>query len=348
MKKLVSILLTLVMVLGLTTAAFATEGNEPEASPSTTTQPLEDTSTVTIKKVYEIANADTTSPAETFKFTIENTAVTDAAAGVTAKDMPTPTINTVEYAVGEAGSAEKKKEIEVTLPEYKSVGIYTYTITETDGKMAGVTYYKDPITLVVTVTNGADGNLVRTAAVYTGEGDEKTKPSKITNTYSAGSLSIKKEVTGNLGDTSKYFRVTVTLTGVEGKTYADSYAVTGGTKIENGNNNCASSSITIGQEKVFYLKNGETITIANLPYGVTYTVQEADYTEAGYEAEYVFSDATSKKIDSARDTVTITNNKGVVVDTGITMDSLPFILILGVALVGVTGMLIKRRLSADR
>lgn len=347
MKKLVSILLTLVMVLGLTTAAFATEGNEPEASPSTTTQPLEDTSTVTIKKVYEIANADTTSPAETFKFTIENTAVTDAAAGVTAKDMPTPTINTVEYAVGEAGSAEKKKEIEVTLPEYKSVGIYTYTITETDGKMAGVTYYKDPITLVVTVTNGADGNLVRTAAVHT-EAEGGKKSDEITNTYSAGSLSIKKEVTGNLGDTSKYFKVAVTLTGEKDKTYADSYAVTGGTKIENGDNDCASSSITIGQEKVFYLKNGETITIANLPYGVTYTVQEADYTEAGYEAEHVFSDATSKKIDSVRDTVTITNNKGVDVDTGITMDSLPFILILGVALVGVTGMLIKRRLSADR
>lgn len=347
MKKLVSILLTLVMVLGLTTAAFATEGNEPEASPSPT-QTHEDTSTVTIKKVYEIANKGTTSPAETFKFTSENTMVTDAAAGVTKDNMPgLVKISTVSYGEGEAGSVTKEKDIEVTLPEYKSVGIYTYTITETASDTAGVTYYEDPITLVVMVTNGADGSLVRTAAVYTGEGEEKTKSSKITNTYSAGSLSIKKEVTGNLGDTSKYFRVTVTLTGVEGKTYADSYAVTGGTKIENGNDDCASSSITIGKEKDFYLKNGETIKIENLPYGVTYTVVEDSYDSEGYTATYDFGDK-NLKIDSARDTVTITNNKGVVVDTGITMDSLPFILILGVALVGVTGMLIKRRLSADR
>lgn len=340
MKKLVSILLTLVMVLGLTTAAFATEVSDPEASPSTTTQPLEDTSTVTIKKTYKLANDGTTSPEEIFKFTIERFGVSDAAESVNVGNMPLPDIDNVSYKKGEAGSTTAaEKTITVTLPTYTSVGIYTYTITEIAGKTAGVTYYEDPIRLVVTVTNGANGSLVRTAAVHT-EATEK-KSDKITNTYSAGSLSITKEVTGNLGDTSKYFKVTVALNGEEDKIYAENYTVSGGSYPTN------PKTINVNGSAEFYLKDGDAITIANLPYGVTYTVVEDSYDSEGYTATYDFGDM-NLKIDSASDTVTITNNKGVVVDTGITMDSLPFILILGVALVGVTGMLIKRRLSADR
>ena len=55
------------------------------------------------------------------------------------------------YAQGEAGSASKTKKIEIKLPEYDSVGVYTYIIHEAAGNSAGVTYYGDAILLRVTV-----------------------------------------------------------------------------------------------------------------------------------------------------------------------------------------------------
>ena len=50
--------------------------------------------------------------------------------------------------------------------------------------------------------------------------------------------------------------------------YGDAYAVSGGSNENN------PSSIVIGTPTTFYLKDQETISIANLPYGVTYTVAE--------------------------------------------------------------------------
>lgn len=151
---------------------------------------------------------------------------------------------------------------------------------------------------------------------------------------------MTKNVTGNMGDTSAYFKVTVTLTGENGKTYANSYAVTGGSKTDNPN------TIAIGTATEFYLKNGETITIANLPYGVTYTVVEDDYTsveKGGYEeASYTWSDE-GKEIDSASDTVTITNNKGTTVDTGIILDSMPYMALLAVAALGMGAVVLRKR-----
>lgn len=79
---------------------------------------------------------------------------------------------------------------------------------------------------------------------------------------------------------------------------------------------------------------------------LTYEVVEADYTSEAngkYDAaKYDFTD-TAKKIDSATDTVTITNNKGTGVDTGVVLDSLPYILLIAVALVGVVAFTAKKR-----
>ena len=128
---------------------------------------------------------------------------------------------------------------------------------------------------------------------------------------------------------------------------AESYTVSGGSFAGDGTIPANPTSITVGAQADFYLKHGETITIANLPYGVTYTVVEDDYTteaKGGYdEASYVWSDETNKKIDSETDTVVITNNKGVTVDTGINLDSLPYIMILAVAALGMVGFVAKKR-----
>lgn len=327
MKKLISIMLALVFVFSMATVAFAAEGD------GTTT--YTDASTVTITKVYKLANSGTTSPAETFTVTQQGDGrVTDGDA------TSAPALGTITGATYSAGGATIEgatATITINLPQYDKVGVYEYTLKETAGNTAGVTYWTNDIKLVVTVIQ-QEGR-VRVAAVHTETEGDKT--GSIVNTYSAGSLAITKNVTGNLGDTSKYFKVTVTLTGETGKNYADSYSVTGGSYTSN------PTSIKIGEATDFYLKDDDTITIANLPYGVTYTVVEADYqTTDKYDApSYTFSD-DGKKIDSPSDTVTITNNKTTNVDTGISLDSVPFILILAVC-AGAAILFVTKRRSVE-
>ena len=338
MKKLLSLALALIMVLSLSVAVAAEEHTDME--------------TVTISVTYNETNEDTTSPAEEFAFTIANDSVTNAASGVTKENMPTPTVGSVMYAAGDAGNAgTMTKNVTIDLPDnYTSVGIYTYTITPTSGTTAGVTYWTRPIKLVVTVIQDAN-NRLRVAAVHTENGynvtaEDATKSDDIIYTYSAGSLAVKKLVTGNLGDRDKEFNVTVTFTAPANEkvksviSYTDGTAKTIETSKWTEKNGSNQAVVTIT------LKHNETVTFTNIPYGVTYEVKEADYTSEAngkYDAaKYDFTD-TAKKIDTASDTVTITNNKNSAVDTGIVLDSLPYVLLIAVAVVGVVIFTARKR-----
>lgn len=325
MKKLLSLALALIMVLTLSVAVAAAAHTDME--------------TITISVTYNATNEGTTSPAEEFVFAIANTSVTDAASGVTKENMPTPTAGSVTYAAGEAGNAgTMTKNVTITLPEYTSVGIYTYTITPTLGTNAGVTYWAKPIKLVVTVIE--QNGKTRVAAVHT-EDEQEQKSDDITYTYSAGSLAVTKNVAGNLGDRSKEFNVTVTFTAPEAGVVNStiSYIVDGETKTiapAAWKENTASVQIA--------LHHGETVTFTNIPYGVTYHVAEDSYEAEDYETSYNKQDGT---IEAASDAVTITNNKENQVDTGIVLDSLPYILLIAVALVGVVAFTAKKR-TTDR
>lgn len=329
MKKFLSMMLALVLVLSMSTVAFATDDEETTYT---------DMSTVTLTKEYNLTNAGTTSPAETFTFSaLTCTNVADAGVGVTTENAPVPTIANVSYSAGEAGGDSAKKNITITLPTYTSVGIYTYTFTETDGGTAGVTYRSEPITLVVTVIE--QGGKVRVAAVHT-EGEGKAKSGVFNNEYSAGSLSVKKTVTGIMGDQQKEFTVKVTFNAPEGDTVREAITYTDGDK-----NETIAGGWTGSKEVEITLKHDETVTFNNIPYGVTYEVVENDYTgdKGGYDAASYSFDDGSKKIDSASDSVTITNNKGGVVDTGISMDSMPYILMLAVVFMGLFLFFSKKR-----
>ena len=337
-KRLFACLLALTMMLGLSATVFAEEQTE--------TTPM----TVTIKKVYKLEGAGT-SPAETFTLKQTGKEVVD---GEAAEAPDLGTITGAEFAAGEAKASGTEKDITVALPEYTSVGVYEYTLKEVDettgitGTTAGVTYYGNDIKLVVTVINGENGNL-RIAGVHTedtADGNSK-KSNTIVNTYSAGTLNVSKTVTGNLGDKDKYFEFKVTLTGETGKTYGDSYTVTGGSNAAN------PGTIKIGEETTFKLKDGETISIANLPYNVTYAVTE---TEAdGYTTkvkvngnEIEGNTVTEQKINSAAQNVEFTNdkNKGDI-DTGVYLDNLPYILVFAGVLAIAVVFAVRRRRFED-
>lgn len=324
-EKLLAGVLSISLAMGVSVMpAFAASG-----------ETYADMDSVVIKKNYELANTDTISPEETFTFTIDPVTVTDASEGIEAADYR-PIVGDVTYAQGEAGSASKTKKIEIKLPEYDSVGVYTYIIHEAAGNSAGVTYYDDAILLRVTVIE-QDGKL-RIAAVHT-EDPESTgegKKDDFDDLYSAGELEVHKDVEGIMGNKEKYFKFTVQLTGEEGKTYQDSYAITGGSY----NANPDSIEIKPGEttEATFYLKDDDTIHIENLPYGVEYKVSEtpvADYvtTETGTEGE----------VDGAVEQANFTNTKGGTVDAGVVLDSAPYLFTLtGAAGVGLL-LTLRRR-----
>lgn len=333
--KIFSIALASTAVLGMSTFAFASRSD------------------ITFDKTYKLTNEGAISPAETFTFKYTADHVTDTLTELTKDDMPSIPESTVDFKMGDATVAGLDEKVYVSLANVKwpSVGVYYYKVNEVAGKTAGVTYSDDTAYLKVTVAYDDNSNTYYTAFVTLsladedGDGITDYKTAGFTNEYSAGDLEITKQVTGNLGDKNAYFAVDVTLTGEEGYTYLGSYPVSETSYDDN------PEEIAIGETTTFYIKSGETVDIGNLPYGVTYTVEEHDYTTAdkgGYDtAVYEYSDR-NKVIDSETDAVIITNNKGTVVDTGITMNSMPYIIVLAAAGIGMVVFFSKKRMMRNK
>lgn len=319
MKKFVAILLTLMLVLGIG-AAVATEA---EVTPTTDTD-LTDHGTVTIKKVYKLVGAGT-SPAETF--TLEQVGV----GRVTDGDATSaPALGTITGAAFNEGAATADGttigNITVALPEYTNVGVYEYTLQEVAGNTAGVAYYGKTIKLVVTVINGTDGN-IRVAAVHT-ESEDEVKSDKFENTYSAGTLTVKKTVTGNLGDKKKEFDFTVTFAATEGKNWTPAIGASEGATMVEDN----------PMSYTFKLKHDAMATFGNLPAGVTYTVTETPVD--GYTTNNIEQKGT---IVAGLNEVTFINEKSGTIDTGVTTENLPYVLLIGFVVLAGAALLIKRK-----
>ncbi len=325
MKRFISALMVLLMILSLSFAVMAEDGDEPAAGATT----YSDQTTATFTVSYSAASG--TQPEATFSFTdFTCTSVTDAADGVTTDNAPVPaTIAGVTL-----NSTTTSGTATINLPTYDSVGVYTYTFNQIVGTTSGVTYYKDDavqnMSLVVTVVE--QNGKVRVAAVHVEAGTASTdKTGEITNTYDSGTLAVSKTVTGLLGDKTKEFTVTVEFTPADGEEIKSAITYTGGSFTE---------AQTVSENKAtFTIKHGQTITFSNVPVGVTWKVTEDDYSSDGYTTTY------SKQTDTmtnAAATCAITNDKGGTPDTGIILDSLPYILICLLAVVGTVILVVRR------
>lgn len=343
MKKLFAMLLALVMCLALCVPAFATE---PEQSTARTT--YEDMETVPLIKEYKLTNSGTTSPAETFTFTaltctnVENAGTNPTTKAVVTKDTaPVPTIADVVYQAGWAGDATNAKQnIIITLPVCTAVGVYTYTFTENNGGTAGVTYRTDEIKLVVTVIE-QDGK-VRVATIHTES--EGAKSASFDNTYSAGTLEVTKTVAGNMGDKDKEFDFTVVFTKPEGKDVNSTITAT-----VNGTTPDDFTVVWDADGKYTYkfkLSDGKKAVFNNLPYGVQYTVTEADYGEGkgGYTTTKT---GDTGSIDAASKIAAFTNTKNGEIDMGVTLESLPYVLALVIVAGGAAVMFARKRRVED-
>ncbi len=332
-KKLLACLIAAATMFTMGSTAFA---EETDATPT-------DQETVTIHKQYRLIG-EGTSPEETF--TLEQVGRGEVTDGDAESAPPLGTITGALFTKGEATASGITKDITIELPTYKKVGVYEYTLHEVNGNNAGVTYYENNIKLVVTVIQGKNEKL-RIAAVHT-EAENGEKSDTFENTYSANSLPVKKVVTGNLGDKDKLFDVTVTLTNSTGKTMASDISYTVGDK-ENTINASEWNDNTVTRS--IQLKNDQTITFTNLPFGVEYVVTEADYTgnKGGYDAPEYDYENDDQKISVDNQLVTIINNKNSNnIDTGINLTTLPYILVFaGVIVIAGAAFITRRRKYED-
>ena len=353
-KKVLALLLAAVTTLSVGVTAFATEGSGNDYT---------DQDTVTIKKEYEATNAGTKSPAETFYLKQDGAGRVREGEATTAPDLikiqDTEYVGQADFSAGGAktdsevdGGATRTVSMKINLPEYSRVGIYEYTLKEVDNGTVGVDYFDGDIILVVTVIRNSNGE-VRVAGVHTetpvdtGNATGK-KSDTFVNSYSAGQLSVTKKVTGNMGDQEKYFKFTVTLNAPATGSVKSEITV-GETPYVGPDGKKNPTTIILGVPTDFYLKHDDTLLISNIPYGVTYkVVEEAD---SNYDApEYTFSSqekGDEKLVDTAEETVVVTNNRDEEVDTGITLDTLPYILVSGLVMIAAVVMIVRRRRVED-
>lgn len=310
-----------------------------------------DVASVDISQLYYLTNAGTTSPADTFCYTITFDNVTEGGTGAGAVEF-SPNTFEIAFAEGAAGGSQQKAA--VNLPDYSSVGIYTYRITQNVGKTAGVEYDREPVYLIVSVTRDEDGKLVRNCVLKRNGLKLGERTPAFTNIYNAGQVAVTKKVTGNLGDYDKYFNVEVTLTAPQLHSNVKStITVSGGSNKGN--------PVSIGTEDWkngkavvnIKIKHNDTMTFSNIPYNVTYVVEEDDYVASEkYDAatykvnEGVATNAVnSNEVLQADNTVLITNNKGADIDTGVVLKNAPYVLILVLAAAGVVLFAFMKRRS---
>lgn len=206
------------------------------------------------------------------------------------------------------------------------------TIGSTIKKENGVTYVLDGW-YPENESGGACGNDRITSWSYTPS--EKELVDGTVNFYAhyspMPSIKLKKLVTGNMGDRTKKFHFTISIKkGNENVTF----------KVGNASKE---GSVTVD------LANNEESTLTEIPVGANVTIIENDYSESGYTTSYQIdnvgnnTDANPRVAEisniQAKDNasayeVVFTNHKEATPDTGITLDSLPFITLLALSIAG--------------
>lgn len=311
---------------------------------------------VEVDKVYKLVGVGD-SPLETFGFSISALTRLNKNGAEKVTNVPVPTVGSADFSKTHATAtgATEKVSVDFSNCNYTNVGTYYYKITENATTNAGVTI-STPTQMRVTVVNDEDNNGVTIASVTfwkqaesdTADGEWKDKIDGTTafeNTYTANSLTLKKTVRGNMGDKNNdKFTFKVTLTGEDGKTYAEDYAVAGGSVNE-------TKAVKVdGNPYNITIKHGEEITIANLPAGVTYKVEEVAvdgytaYTSYGMlDSDKVAGTAVEGTTSSMAAEAAFTNVKDGTPDTGVILDNAPYMLMLAVVAGGAMTLVIKKR-----
>lgn len=309
MKKFLSLMLAVLMLLSMATVAMADSTNNIDHGNWNITN-IANAGSFNLVKVY--TNGEY-APDETFSFTITPKTEGD----------PTPTIT----ATPSNKNGVLSETITVKLPMYTKVGTYEYTMTEkSDTQTKGVVYDTVPRTLMVYVENATISNEDGTTtpgfkcqvALYKGE----KKDDRFTNVYNQGTAMITKRVDSTVAaDKANRYNFTITLSNVNDVDYTGVVVDANGTAVTGAPN------VTIhGMSKAtFTLTDGQSLKIEHLPAGASYTVTETkpsvnashngtvtvkyDNVEAEYDENGVSTNAATGEIKTDETTTsTIANN----------------------------------------
>lgn len=354
MKKLLSIMLALILVFSMATVAFAEDVTYEASEPAS----------FTIKKAYSSENNVVVN--ETLNFT-----VTAATTNPSTATLTVGTNNSVDISA-------LSTDIIVSVPSYSVAGKYEYTISEDAGNTAGVTYTGNTIKVQVLVEYDNDNyKLVignpkdPTSGItyYIVKATDGTKADTFENTFKSGSFTVAKDVIGNMANETETFDITVTLSST--KPIGTNFTLAGSTVAPSAwtpvkNDDDEITGYTCSKTLTISESSGKQ-TFSNIPEGVTVTVSEDTaankmngYTYEGiFIGDYTVSDGevivsteftpltVADSTNSNNTNITVVNSKSTTVDTGITLDSVPYFLMLSIACVGMFLLLSKKRANRE-
>lgn len=218
LKKFFAGVLAAAMMLTVgATAAFATE---PAAS--TITVPgsgindakmlTESDADLALTKTLKVENG-TAPDSMTFNFTVKNAAQADVATP-SVEFKTTDNTNSALFTAGTYTSTFNVNLATILGTNKTKVGEYTYTISENDTQIPGITKDNNELTLKVTVVNATGeigGSYGYYAALYRG-GKKIEATDAFKNSYDSKSLTLSKTVHGALADLKKDFTFTIKFT----------------------------------------------------------------------------------------------------------------------------------------
>ena len=245
---------------------------------------------------------------------------------------------------------------------YSKPGTYKFVVSESASSNATL-YPRDTKTYTVTIfvennlnssDNTPDGTFSATyiGSQEGGTGSKITSSQNATFTSAAGGrayLQITKQVTGNAADVTTCFQMTITLSGyINSEVYNIS-----GSSCPTGTNNATSatmpSSGTTAQTIKVQVKHNDTVvigrsgSIAQLPVGATYTIEEtavSGYTTYINGSSTAATSTGSKTVSATQSSnnYTFKNDSTVPTPTGIIIRTLPFVVLIVLSVVGVVAI----------
>ena len=266
---------------------------------------------------------------------------------------------------------------------YRTLDVYVEDDETTAAKdliVTGFVMYDGKVaTAPKSAASATQGSAITTTteiSVATANGNEAenaVKTDRFVNFYESFAITFGKEVTGNQGSRDKYFKITLTLNSpvaatfdVDVTTNADA-TVPSNTATKSayeGESNPTSITVPAGEDKetVFYLQDGQYITVKGIPAGVTYTLDEdaegytktngitAELSSLDWDTQNSGNDALADAItDTLKDTANggkdihtgFTNDKQGIIPTGILMKVGPIIAVGVIVIAGAAFFMVR-------